>query len=217
MDEWMEALRGGELRATEEGLARIQGEVRRRRRLRRGAAAGAVAGAAVTVVATLVLGADDAGSRAIATDPNGTAAGGVDADVADCLEEAGVGMPPEELYSRWLGDPPGAPLENAMEDVRRRTRGIEGAGTVDASTTENAVIVHWKEPVPAEVRALEDLPLDHGIRVVVVGVPYSAAELARAGDQVMAAFGEDGLAGRLTFLAQCSNGVGVTLGITPRR
>lgn len=213
MDEWEDALRGGELLPTGGALAQVEAEVRRRRRRqarRRAVAVTATLATAATtaVVAVLALGGGDSGP-AVAKDPSRA---GLDADAADCLDRA---VRWDEIWASQVAEGPDERLRAAAKDVERRTRGIEGNGGVEASRVTDSVIVRWKEPVPEQVRALADQKAGDGVPIEVVGVAYSPHELAVAANRMHRAFEDGEVTGRMTFSAQCINGMGVLVGITP--
>lgn len=102
-----------------------------------------------------------------------------------------------------------ARLRPVLAEVRRRVRGLDGVYDVLPWPSGGAVVVEWREPVPAEVAALAGEQADR-VRVVVQGVPHSRDEVDRA---VAAVEGADGLGAEVTSVAGCADGAGLVVGV----
>ncbi len=105
--------------------------------------------------------------------------------------------------------------QQALAEARRRTRGIPGSAGFGSWASEGLVIVEWKEPVPAEVRALEDLRFEGGGRIAIQGVRYSERDLNRAINRLTRAR-ESGELNVWGFGGtHCADGRGVVVMLTP--
>lgn len=297
MDEWEDALRGGELLPTGGALAQVEAEVRRRRRRR---TVGLVtAGVVATTVAVTALAVLPGGAEpTVATDPSKErptpaavpdgSTGAPDPRTFSCPTENrvftdelpadadqvqewkriyaeivaadfdGFAVHRAEIFTSlgvyvlvtgdeaearrvlvdeygvsvvWLWEPdvwgPGSEEEiihlmadeeafqPMMQEVKRRTRGLEGSGGIAYWISSGAILVQWKKPVPAEVYALEDIEFKAGGRIVVDGVDHSEKERVRAQNRVVAAFNQGTVDADFSFAGACGDNSGLIVGITP--
>ncbi|GAA4819263.1 hypothetical protein GCM10025786_28180 [Nocardioides caeni] len=281
-EEWQQALRGGELRATGDAVGLIAAEVRRRRHRRRAVATAGVAGVAATALVAAVLSSGPEQRRAAdpvaAPDPGDVLFSCADSAVDDsslnlpddvreqweadleAIEEAtfsgfavkhatvtglgvivlvtgdvdaarevlegdydavvvhgwdasgpSVGLD-EDGQTSVVGQWTLEPAKKAALRVTREVRGFAGLAYWDSA---GAILLQWKEPVPAQVQALESLTFAEGGRIVVKGVPYSLKEAGAAMNRVQQAMQSGQIAGRWTMSSPCNDGTGIEIGIDP--
>lgn len=77
-------------------------------------------------------------------------------------------------------------LEPVLEHARRAVEQREDDGFAGLAVWINAdaILVQWKDPVPAEIRALEDTRFKSGAEIIVQAVRYSRAEIREAQQRV---------------------------------
>jgi hypothetical protein len=115
-----------------------------------------------------------------------------------------------DLAIEWL-------LEPASNDVRRRLRGIAGAGDPALWQKAGALVLQWKRPVPAEVLALAGRRPD-GITIYVDPVRFSTKELNAARDRldpVLAKRYADGIDFTWSQSGNCADNSGIQIGVVP--
>lgn len=108
-------------------------------------------------------------------------------------------------------------MDPAMRDIRRATRGIPGWAAFAYWDEAGAVLVQWKEPVPAEVAELAGVRPD-GVTVLVEGVPYSMRDIIRGMNQLHAAADDDSRidGAFLTSTSACHDFTGIVAGVGPQ-
>jgi len=104
-------------------------------------------------------------------------------------------------------------LQPVAEAVRRRFPVFDDEVGLALWVDAGGVLVQWKEPVPAEIKALEDLSYGSGAHVYVEGVRYSDPELNDASSRVF-----DELKGtdvELSSGSRCGDNSGIVIGVVP--
>jgi hypothetical protein len=117
------------------------------------------------------------------------------------------GIDPEHEVALVVSDQ----LQPLGAEVRRRIRGLAGSGGLATWTNAGAVLVQWKPPVPAEVRALRDIRTESGARVIVAEVRYSDRELMRAQEVIS----QLPRAEEITEVSRCGDNSGLLVGVRP--
>lgn len=113
-----------------------------------------------------------------------------------------------DLTVQWALDP-------VLATARRRTRGIPGSAGFASWTSTAAILVQWKQPVPAEVLALEDIVFKTGGRIVVKGVRYSSREVRQAQRRVHRAARLGEINAEVSMSYGCQDGEGLIVGVAP--
>lgn len=106
-------------------------------------------------------------------------------------------------------------LEPILREARRLTRGIPGSAGLAFWRDADAVLVQWKQPVPAEVRALEDIQFKTGGRILVEGVRYSQTDVRRAQGRLGPWLRRTGHWGDWSMAHACGDGSGLVVGMVP--
>lgn len=104
--------------------------------------------------------------------------------------------------------------EDALREVRAGTRGIEGYQSLALWTGAGAVVLQWKAPVPAAVRALGGVRPD-GVMVIVKPARFSARDVRAASARVGHAIRAGRVDAEWSTTGGCADGSGLVVGITP--
>lgn len=106
-------------------------------------------------------------------------------------------------------------LDPVMKDVRRAVRGVPGSAGLAFWPEGGAIVVHWKTPVPSEVRELAGTRAD-GVRVEVRGATYSDADVRRAQRRLSVWLREAGRRHQWSSASACADGSGLVVGMLPQ-
>lgn len=125
--------------------------------------------------------------------------------------ESNPGLDEQDLFDRAEMQA----LTAILDEVDRRARGIPGLLEANAIPTEGVVWVRWKEPVPPEVLALEDLEFPGGGWIMVEGARYSHRELGRASHRIQRAYDRGELDVPAFGSGGCADGSGIVVMLMP--
>ncbi len=106
-------------------------------------------------------------------------------------------------------------LDPILRHARQATRGIPGQAGFAYWHDADAIFVQWKEPVPAEVQALEDTRFKSGGSIIVRGVTHSAADVRRAQDELQDWLVDNDWRDDWSSASSCGDFTGLVVGLTP--
>jgi len=105
-------------------------------------------------------------------------------------------------------------LDPVVRWVQGQARGYAGSAGIALWRDAGAVLLQWKDPVPAEIVALAG-SRPNGVEVVVEGVRYSDRETLDAGRRVFDAFRSGEVEGKVSMTSGCGDQSGLVVGIPP--
>lgn len=145
-------------------------------------------------------------------------------DVVDRLKRAGaayvyewdsIAADTDLDASGQVGRVLGWQVQPAVGEVRAAIRGVPGFSELAVWNDAGAILLNWKEPVPAEIEALEGQTFQ-GVRVLVDPVRYSHAEVRRAQARLQTWVEDSSLGREWSSSYACADGSGLVVGIRSR-